>query len=121
MSEEPPPIPPPPIITGLSCRCPACGKGRLFDGYLTVVDRCEVCGTDLGSRSSGDGPAVFVIFALGAVLSVMAWAVEILFSPPLWVHGVVWSLAVIVGTIALLRPFKGVVVALEYRHGTPDQ
>jgi uncharacterized protein (DUF983 family) len=112
---------PSPIVTGLACKCPACGKGRLFDGYLTVVERCEVCGAELRSRSSGDGPAVFVIFALGVVLSVLAWIVEATFSPPAWVHAVVWSVAVVAGTLALLRPFKGVVVALEYRHGTPDQ
>ncbi len=115
------PAGPSPIATGLACRCPACGKGRLFIGYLRVVERCEVCGTDLRARSSGDGPAVFVIFALGAVLSVLAWIVEVLFSPPIWVHGFVWSLAMVAGTLALLRPFKGVVIALEFRHGTPDQ
>ena len=110
-----------PIATGLACRCPACGRGKLFDGYLTVVEHCAVCGASLLARSSGDGPAVFVIFALGIVLSVLAWIVEVTLSPPIWVHGVVWSIAVIVGTLAILRPFKGVVVALEYRHGTPDQ
>lgn len=112
---------PSPIATGLACRCPACGKGKLFEGYLTVVEKCEVCGAELRARSSGDGPAVFVIFALGAILSILAWIVEATLSPPPWVHAVVWSLAVIVGTLVLLRPFKGIIVALEYRHGTPDQ
>lgn len=121
MAYGPSPIAPHPIAAGLACRCPACGKGRLFDGYLTVVETCEVCGEPLRTRSSGDGPAVFVIFALGAILSVLAWIVEALFSPPIWVHAIVWSIAVIVGTILLLRPFKGVVVALEFWHGTPDQ
>lgn len=110
-----------PIATGLACKCPACGRGRLFDGYLTVVETCEVCGEPLRTRSSGDGPAVFVIFALGAILSVLAWIVESAFSPPIWVHAILWPVAVIVGTLLLLRPFKGVVVALEYQHGTPDQ
>lgn len=112
---------PSPIATGLACKCPACGKGPLFDGYLTVVEKCEACGEPLRARSSGDGPAVFVIFALGAILSVLAWMVQTLFSPPIWVHGILWPVAVVVGTVLLLRPFKGVIVALEFRHGTPDQ
>jgi uncharacterized protein (DUF983 family) len=112
---------PPPIATGLAGRCPACGKGRLFDGYLTVVEHCDQCGAALRERSSGDGPAVFVIFALGAVLSVLAWIVAVTLSPPIWVHAIIWPVAVIAGTLALLRPFKGVIVALEYHHGTPEQ
>jgi len=112
---------PPPIATGLACRCPACGRGRLFDGYLTVVETCDSCGAELRSRSSGDGPAVFVIFAVGLIVPLLAWIVEAAISPPLWVHAVLWSVAVVAGSLALLRPFKGVVVALEYHHGTPDQ
>lgn len=112
---------PSPFAAGIACRCPACGKGRLFDGYLSVVETCEACGEPLRARSSGDGPAVFVIFALGAMLPVLAWIVQILFSPPIWVHATLWPVAVVAGTLLLLRPFKGVVVALEFRHGTPDQ
>lgn len=110
-----------PFATGIACRCPACGEGRLFDGYLDVVETCEVCGAKLRARSSGDGPAVFVIFALGAIVPVLAWIVHALFSPPVWVHATLWPIVVVAGTLLLLRPFKGVVVALEYRHGTPDQ
>ena len=37
----------------------------------------------------GDGPAVFVIFLLGAiVVGIAAW-IELEFSPPIWVHIVV--------------------------------
>ena len=60
-----PPVPP--LRAGLGCRCPRCGRGRLYNGLLTVVDRCAVCGLDLSPHDSGDGPAVFVILILGAV------------------------------------------------------
>jgi len=49
------------IHAGLRCRCPRCGKGKLFAGFLTLQPRCEVCGLDYGFADSGDGPAVFII------------------------------------------------------------
>ena len=58
-----------PIAAGLACRCPRCGRGRLFDGYLTVAARCSACGLDLSKADSGDGPAVFIIFILGFLVA----------------------------------------------------
>src|SRR3546814_6132215 len=69
---------------GLACRCPRCGRGRLFDGYLTVRPVCDACGLDLASHDTGDGPSVFVIFILGAVVVPLALTVEAAFQPPLW-------------------------------------
>ncbi|HEY9567166.1 MAG TPA: DUF983 domain-containing protein [Thalassobaculum sp.] len=101
---------------GLACRCPRCGRGRLFDGYLTVRPVCDACGLDLASHDTGDGPSVFVIFILGAVVVPLALTVEAAFQPPLWLHAALWSVAVLGGTLALLRPLKGLLVALHYRH-----
>ena len=71
-----------PISVGLACRCPRCGRGRLFDGYLTVAARCPICDLDLGAQDSGDGPAVFVVLILGFVVVALALLVEVAFSPP---------------------------------------
>ena len=103
-------------MAGLACRCPRCGRGRLFDGYLTVRSTCETCGLNLSDHDSGDGPAVFVIFILGAVVVPLALAVESAFEPPLWLHAVLWGAVILGGTLALLRPLKGLMVALHYRH-----
>jgi len=113
---EPHPPTASPLIAGLACRCPRCGAGRLFDGYLTVRPSCEICGLDLADHDTGDGPAVFVIFILGAVVVPVALAVDAAFAPPLWAHAVLWAGAVLGGTLALLRPLKGLMVALHYRH-----
>jgi uncharacterized protein (DUF983 family) len=56
------------ISAGLSCSCPRCGKGRLFQGFLTLQPRCEHCGLDYAFADSGDGPAVFIMFLAGAVV-----------------------------------------------------
>ncbi|HEY5606825.1 MAG TPA: DUF983 domain-containing protein [Alphaproteobacteria bacterium] len=107
---------PSPFSTGLRCRCPACGKGRLYNGLLTVAPKCESCGLDLSAHDSGDGPAVFVIFILGFVVVGAAFVVEMTFEPPLWVHAAIWIPVIIGLAILLLRPAKAIMVALHYKH-----
>lgn len=98
------------------CRCPACGKGPLFTGFLTVRERCAVCDTPLGAHEQGDAPAVFVILILGFVVVGAALAVEVKFGPPLWVHAILWPPLILGGALALLRPLKGALVGAHYRH-----
>lgn len=116
MNDSPSYPPLSPVLTGLACRCPRCGRGRLFSGFLRVAERCDVCGLDLRNHDSGDGPAVFVIFALGFVVVPVALWVETVFQPPLWLHAVLWSFVILTGAPGLLRLFKGVLIALQYKH-----
>jgi uncharacterized protein (DUF983 family) len=100
----------------LRCRCPRCGDGRIFAGLLTVRRACPVCGLDLSAQDAGDGPAVFVIFFLGLVVVALAAIVEVRFSPPIWVHLVLWTPLILGGAVLLLRPLKAGLIALQYRH-----
>jgi len=93
----------------------------LFQGYLTVRETCEVCGLDLSKEESGGGPEVFIIFILGVTVAPLALWVEVLLEPPLWLHAIVWSVVILAGTLALLRPLKVTMVALQYRHRPPGQ
>jgi len=102
-------------MNGLRCKCPRCGVGSLFDGYLKVAARCTHCGLDLTKQDSGDGPAVFVIFILGAIVVPAMLLVEVNFAPPVWVHFVVWPTVVIGGALALLPPLKGLMIAMQYK------
>ena len=104
-----------PFAAALLCRCPRCGKGKLYDGLLSVVPSCAICGLDLRAQDAGDGPAVFVVFFLGAIVVALAIAVEMLFEPPLWVHVVLWTPVVLGGAILMLRPLKAGFIALQYR------
>jgi uncharacterized protein (DUF983 family) len=104
-----------PFAAGLSCRCPRCGKGRLFDGYLKVVPRCEDCGLDLTFADSGDGPSIFVIFAVGPIVVILAFIADALFHPAPWMHLLLWLPTVLILTLALLRPFKATMIALQYQ------
>jgi uncharacterized protein (DUF983 family) len=107
---------PNPFAIGLSARCPRCGKGRLFKGFLGLEASCEACGLDYAFANSGDGPAVFIIFVVGFIVIGLAALVEALFHPPPFVHLMLWIPAVIVLSLALLRPFKATMIALQYRH-----
>lgn len=109
-----------PFSAGLRCRCPRCGIGGLFDGFLTVADKCSACGLDLSVADSGDGPAVFVIFIVGPIVTGLALWTEMTIQPPYWVHIVLWGPAVLAGCLLLLRPFKATLVALQYRHRAGD-
>ena len=106
--------------SGLLCRCPRCGRGRLFNGYLKIAAHCSVCGLDYGFADAGDGPAVFVILIAGAIIAAAAAFVEINFHPPYWMHALIW-LPVTVGLcLALLPPFKATLFALQYRNSAGE-
>ncbi|MBD8065503.1 DUF983 domain-containing protein [Devosia sp. PTR5] len=104
------------LANGIACRCPRCGKGNLFSGYLKLTPACPVCGLDFAFADSGDGPAVFVIFLVAPVIVILALVVGSLVAIPPWMHLVLWIPVTIVLSIALLPPFKGVLVSLQYRH-----
>ena len=106
----------PPLRAALGCRCPQCGKGRLFTGLLRVCQACEVCGLDLSAQDAGDGTAVFAILFLGMLVVGLAALVEIKFSPPVWVHLLLWAPLILIGAVAILRPLKAGLIALQYRH-----
>ena len=97
-------------------RCPRCGKGRLFDGLLVPAKCCNVCGLDYTVFESGDGPAPFVILLVGAVVCGAALWVEFTYSPPLWVHLVLWVPTILVLGIAVLRVIKGLLIGIQYLH-----
>jgi uncharacterized protein (DUF983 family) len=104
------------VAIALKCRCPRCGRGKLYAGVLEVAARCPECGLELAAQDAADGPAVFVVFILGAIVVPLAFLVEVLFAPPLWIHIVLWTPVILGGAIALLRPLKAALIALEYRH-----
>lgn len=107
---------PSPALAGLRCRCPRCGEGRLFRGFIELAPACEACGLDYGFADSGDGPAVFVIMIAGFVVLGFALWIEFTYEPPFWVHLVV-SVPLLLGVcLGLLRTFKGVLICLQYAH-----
>jgi uncharacterized protein (DUF983 family) len=107
---------PSPFLTGLLCRCPRCGRGKLFGGYLKVAPACSACGLDFHFADSGDGPAIFVIFLVSPIVIILALVVGALFNPPPYMHLILWIPTTILLCLALLPPFKATLVALQFRH-----
>jgi uncharacterized protein (DUF983 family) len=107
---------PSPIVAGLSGRCPRCGKGKLFEGFLALRPRCEHCGLDFSFADSADGPAFFVMFISGFIVAGSALVVEVVYAPPYWVHALLWGPLILLTTLVPLRPMKGLLIALQYHH-----
>ena len=104
------------ILRGLRCRCPRCGKGKLFAGFLNLAPRCDQCGLDYSFVDSADGPAFFVMSISGLVVVFAALMVEVVYQPPFWVHAALWLPLILITTLLPLRPMKGLLIALQYHH-----
>jgi uncharacterized protein (DUF983 family) len=104
------------VATGLRCACPRCGRGKLYQGLLTVRDTCDECGLDLSRLNTDDGAAFFIIVVYSAIIIPLALWVEFAFKPPLWVHLMIWIPVILGGAIALMRPLKAWLVAQHYKH-----
>lgn len=109
------------FVAGLRGRCPRCGRGALFDGFLSITERCTVCGLRFSGHDAGDAPAVGGIFILGFGIVGLAWVLEMLLQPPLWLHAAVWIPATVLGALVLLRPLKGLTVAAQFKYRAVDE
>ncbi len=103
-------------LRGLACKCPRCGKGKLFAGFLTLRTECDACGLDYAFIDAGDGPAVFIILFAGAIVVGAALIVEVKYQPPFWVHAALWLPLILVVTLWPLRAMKSLLIALQFHH-----
>ena len=107
---------PSPALVALAGKCPRCGKGELFRRGLVLRDRCAGCGLDFSFIDTGDGPAVFAIFILGAVVLGSALIAEFKFNAPVWFHVVAWGLLTPLLAILILRSLKGLLIGLQFKN-----
>ena len=108
------------IRRGLCGHCPNCGTGKMFRAFLKVADCCPVCGEALHHHRADDAPAYFVILIVGHVVVPLALVVEVAYSPPYWLHAVLWLPLTIGLAVGLLQPIKGAIVGWQwanYMHG----
>ena len=104
------------ISAGMRCRCPNCGEGQLYAGFLRFKDRCAACEADFSIADTGDGAAFFVMFLALIFIAPAAMLFELAASPPRWVHVVLWPPITIAFCLFLLRPFKATLFALQWKH-----
>jgi uncharacterized protein (DUF983 family) len=102
--------------TGLRCRCPRCGEGKLFGGFLALAKQCDRCGLDFSFADPADGPAFFVMTGVGILVTgLWAWWAAAA-QPPIWLQFAVSFPLMIGGCLAALRPVKAWLVAEQYIH-----
>jgi uncharacterized protein (DUF983 family) len=105
-----------PLVAGLTCRCPSCGKGKLFVNVLNMREKCDACGLDYKFVDTGDGPAVFAIFILGFVCIGGALIAEFKFGVPWWVHVLLWGILPPLLGVLLLRFLKALLISLQFKN-----
>jgi uncharacterized protein (DUF983 family) len=108
---------------GFSKHCPACGKSRLFRGYLGAMPRCAQCGEDLHHQRADDAPPYFTMMVVGHTVVPLLLLVEKFWHPELWVHFAIWLPLTLIMTLALLPRIKGAIIGLQWSlrmHGFAD-
>jgi uncharacterized protein (DUF983 family) len=110
-----------PVMNGIKGRCPRCGDGRLFTGYLKIADRCDVCGMSFHGHDTGDGPVVPILLVIGAIIVGAALWLELVHEPPVWVHLLIWIPLGTVLTLGIMVPLKGMAVGLQYKYRSTEE
>jgi uncharacterized protein (DUF983 family) len=95
-------------------KCPNCGKGKLFKGFLTLAPRCNVCGLDYSFADTADGPAFFAMMGMAVPVTAFGIWIELAYEPPLWVHAVTTLPVILLLCVLPLRFLKGALVASQY-------
>ena len=101
------------IARGFVGRCPSCGETKLFRQWLKPVDQCDTCRTDFTGQRADDLPPYLVIFVVGHIVVAGYMMTE---TAPLawWVQLIFWSAVTLGMSIALLQPFKGAAIGLQW-------
>jgi len=110
-----------PVLRGVAGRCPRCGEGRLFSGYLKVADACPACGLGFQGHDTGDGPVVPVLLIIGGIVVGLALALEVIYEPPVWVHLLIWLPLGTLLTLAIMPPLKGMAVGLQFKYRSTEE
>jgi len=88
----------------------------VFQGYLKFRDHCRVCGADFKAADAGDGPAVFIILIVGAIVTPLLIILQFGLKLPGWLALSLTMVAAIALCLALLPPFKSLLFALQWKH-----
>jgi uncharacterized protein (DUF983 family) len=109
-------VEPIPAATALRGLCPRCAAPTFYKGLASFQPKCRACGLDYSSFNVGDGPAAFLVFLVGGLVTGLATLLELSAEPPFWVHILLWLPLTVILVIGLLRLSKGLLLALEYKH-----
>ncbi len=106
--------------TGVGAKCPRCGRGKLFAGYLAVAKSCSSCELSYDFADAGDGATWFVmlfacVFGVGSILGI-----EIAYSPTWYVHVMIAIPVLIILPMIMLRPAKGFMINQQWKYNAQE-
>ncbi len=102
------------MLNGLMCRCPRCGKGKLFRAFLKVKDECSECGQEFFHHRADDLPPYVAITIVGHIIVIGMLHIEMSYSvSPVTYVFTALPLAVIL-PLLILQPVKGAIVGLQW-------
>lgn len=104
----------PAMLRGWRRRCPACGEGKMFQGYLKVRDTCPACGEELYHHRADDGPAYMTIMVVGHLMAPLIMWAFIAYRPSPLVLSSVFATGCVALSLYLLPRIKGAFVALQW-------
>jgi uncharacterized protein (DUF983 family) len=104
----------PAMLRGFLRRCPACGKGAMFRGYLKVRDACPACGEELRHHRADDGPAYLTILIVGHLMAPLIMWAFVVWRPDPIVLSTVFATGCVALSLFLLPRLKGVIVAIQW-------
>ncbi|MDX2289746.1 MAG: DUF983 domain-containing protein [Hyphomicrobiaceae bacterium] len=102
------------MVRGAALRCPACGEGHIYSGFLKVADACPACGEELHHQRADDAPPYFTMMIVGHVIVAGVLLLEDLYAPESWVHAVIWGPLIVLMSLWLLPRVKGALVGLQW-------
>jgi uncharacterized protein (DUF983 family) len=108
------------VWNGIKCRCPNCGKGKLFRAYLKVADTCSNCGEELKWHKADDMPPYIAIIIVGHVIIGLMMELESVAPQAPWVYLATMVPLALILPLSMLPSIKGGVVGLQwanYMHG----
>lgn len=102
------------LMNGLRLRCPCCGEGKLFRGYLKVADHCQHCGQDFTAQRADDGPAYVVILIMCHIMGVVLHLTFNGFRDDPLTLALILAAVAIAASLVMLPPVKGAFVAIQW-------
>ena len=102
------------MIRGWHRRCPQCGTGRLFTGYLTVATACPDCAESFAAQRADDGPAYLTILIVGHLMAPLFLWSYFKWEPAPAVMIAVFTAGTVGLSLYLLPRLKGALVALQW-------
>lgn len=103
------------MIRALIRRCPNCGEGKLFRGYLKQIDTCACCHMPFAHLRADDGPAWLTILLVGHIVGPLLLAYVPSSPWPDWVSVLFWPSLAFIIALMILPYAKGLFLGAAWR------